>query len=67
MNRSEGSTFRALARKDLSVADATPPLKRGGTGVPGRSERDEKSFDRAETVVPCYRGQVYRRKFKMEG
>ena len=53
-------TARALARKDLSVADATPPLERGGTGVPVLALLDEKSFVWTETVVPCYRGQVLR-------
>ena len=34
---------RALARQDLSVADATAPLKRGATGVPGSSQLDAGS------------------------
>ena len=58
-------TARALARQDLSVADATPPLERGGTGVPVLALRDEGSFIWAETIVPCYRGQAVRN-FKEE-
>ena len=37
------SADRALAGQDLSVADATAPLKRGATGVPGSSELDAGS------------------------
>ena len=34
---------RALARQDLSVADATAPLKRGATGVSGKFPLDAGS------------------------
>lgn len=37
------SADRALAEQDLSVADATAPLKRGATGVPGSSQLDAGS------------------------
>lgn len=37
------SADRALAGQDLSVADATAPLKRGATGVPGSSQLDAGS------------------------
>ena len=40
---SDSSADRALAGQDLSVADATAPLKRGATGVPGSSQRDAGS------------------------
>ena len=36
-------TGRALARQDLSVADATAPLKRGATGVSGKFPLDAGS------------------------
>lgn len=39
----DGSADRALAGQDLSVADATAPLKRGATGVPGSSQLDAGS------------------------
>ena len=39
----DSSADRALAGQDLSVADATAPLKRGATGVPGSSELDAGS------------------------
>ncbi len=39
----DGSADRALAGQDLSVADATAPLKRGTTGVPGSSQLDAGS------------------------
>ena len=39
----DSSADRALAGQDLSVADATPPLKRGATGVPGSSQLDAGS------------------------
>lgn len=35
---------RALARQDLSVADATAPLERGAIGRPGRPMQDEQSL-----------------------
>ena len=37
------SADRALDGQDLSVADATAPLKRGATGVPGSSQLDAGS------------------------
>ena len=40
---SDSSADRALAGQDLSVADATAPLKRGATGVPGSSQLDAGS------------------------
>ena len=39
----DSSADRALAGQDLSVADATAPLKRGATGVPGSSQLDAGS------------------------
>ena len=39
----DASADRALAGQDLSVADATAPLKRGATGVPGSSQLDAGS------------------------
>lgn len=39
----DGSADRALAGQDLSVADATAPLKRGAIGVPGSSQLDAGS------------------------
>ncbi len=39
----DASADRALAGQDLSVADATAPLKRGATGVSGSSELDAGS------------------------
>ena len=39
----ESSADRALDGQDLSVADATAPLKRGATGVPGSSQLDAGS------------------------
>ena len=39
----DSSVDRALAGQDLSVADATAPLKRGATGVPGSSQLDAGS------------------------
>ena len=40
---SDSSADRALAGQDLSAADATAPLKRGATGVPGSSQLDAGS------------------------
>ena len=40
---SDSSADRALAGQDLSVADATAPLKRRATGVPGSSQLDAGS------------------------
>ena len=39
----DSSADRALDGQDLSVADATAPLKRGATGVPGSSQLDAGS------------------------
>lgn len=39
----DSSADRALAGQDLSVADATAPLKRGAIGVPGSSQLDAGS------------------------
>ena len=39
----DSSADRALAGQDLSVADATAPLKRRATGVPGSSQLDAGS------------------------
>lgn len=39
----DSSADRALAGQDLSVADATAPLKRGATGVPGSSQLEAGS------------------------
>ena len=39
----DSSADRALAGQDLSVADATAPLKREATGVPGSSQLDAGS------------------------
>ena len=39
----DSSADRALAGQNLSVADATAPLKRGATGVPGSSQLDAGS------------------------